>query len=181
MILIGITGQARSGKDTTADLIATNENDFVTAFANPIKAGVRAIFNGGPEHTDGKYKETKIPGFGFTWRKAMQTLGTEWGREQDKDIWLKIVAEKYRAHQEESPGGVYFVVSDVRFDNEAEWIRDNGGYIIKTKRGMGVSVEGHSSENGINPALIDVVVNNNGTLESLEQHVDAALSYINAL
>src|SRR5690606_25530009 len=88
------------------------------------------------------------------------TLGTEWGRSLDKDLWLKRVQQHYRSI-EHLEG--YYVVTDVRFDNEAKWIKENG-YLIEITR-PGVGGGDHASEKGLNVHTDFVVVNDKGKLE----------------
>jgi hypothetical protein len=57
-------------------------------------------------------------------------------------------------------------MADVRFDNEAEWIKDMGGYVFKIDSDrvletMDNEAKAHSSESGINPKYIDFTITNN--------------------
>lgn len=58
-------------------------------------------------------------------RKLLQWLGTEWGREMDKDIWVKVLKEKINIAvgvcDNDRP---LFIVADCRFENEAEAFPD---------------------------------------------------------
>ena len=113
-MLIGLTGEARSGKDTFAFMLC----DFIVfetyAFALPIKNACCEIFGWTDDHVNGHLKEEVDPYFGVSPRKAMQTLGTEWGRNSiNSDLWL-LAAEK--KNEETSD----LIVTDVRFNNEAE-------------------------------------------------------------
>lgn len=54
-------------------------------------------------------------------RKLLQWLGTEWGRAQDPDLWVKIVKRKIEnlSHHSRSLGQkLMFIVADCRFPNE---------------------------------------------------------------
>ena len=68
----------------------------------------------------------------------------------------------------ERPG---MVVSDVRFDNEAAWIRKHGGRIIHVIRPDTKAVEAHASEDGIEMQDTDARLFNSGTLEELQLSV----------
>ena len=74
----------------------------------------------------------------------------------------------------------YIIISDVRFDNEAEFIRSLGGKIVKIERTMGsgssnegktTKHSGHITEKGISEKLIDVIVENNGTIEEFQNKI----------
>lgn len=102
-------------------------------------------------------------------RKLLQWLGTNWGREIDKDLWVKIWKADVAAI---SAGYVTNVVcDDVRFDNEAEAIKALGGYVIKINRPDnikhaqgGVGIANHASEAGISKNLIDFEISNDDTV-----------------
>lgn len=70
---------------------------------------------------------------------------------------------------------VNVVVDDVRFENEAKAIRDLGGKLIKIKRSDQSSVvvaDDHVSEQELDDSLFDHIINNDGTLEELEDKID---------
>lgn len=154
MQLVGITGKAGAGKDTIADYLVREQGFNKLSFADTLKRMLALA--GMPEPTNRDDKEKLIPGFEFTWREAAQKLGTEWGRALDPDIWIKIL--ELRIQRETALDAAYpgvkpsrFVLSDVRFDNEAEMIRRLGGQVLHvTGRAakLGASA-GHASEAGV--------------------------------
>jgi hypothetical protein len=86
---------------------------------------------------------------GLTPRYALQTLGTEWGRAQDPDMWFKY------ADADATQRGVkgYCVVSDVRFLNEGAFLQSKGAPLIEVLRpgfdgeaAMAAGVAAHQSE-----------------------------------
>jgi hypothetical protein len=118
---------------------------------------------------EGDLKEVPHPAINFkTPRHAMQTLGTEWGRVQmGGDFWVKT-AER-RISNAFSTGVKGVVVDDVRFANEADVIKRQGGMIV-CLTGRGGIAGGHASElaEGITP---DVTIDN-GRHTSLSQLFD---------
>lgn len=142
-MLIGITGKKRSGKDTLADIIGYRK----IAFADKIKEMVNLLNIPGDKDTvyDG-YSKRDI------YRKIGMGL-----RELDKDFWIKMI-------KDEIYGDV--CISDVRFDNEAEFIKKNNGIIILVKRDE--SFDEHESEQGINERYIDFVFYNT-SIEDLKK------------
>lgn len=111
-------------------------------------------------------KEDVIPAIGKSPRELMQTLGTEWGRNLvNEDLWLILARQRLLKM---GPG---MVISDVRFDNEALWVRKLGGRIIHVKRDLAERVKQHSSEVGVTVEPGDGVIVNNGSLEDLQQSV----------
>ena len=164
--LIGITGRARSGKDTVANFIIAAIGGYRYSFADPIRAMLVPL---GVDMSDPYWqarKEEPIPALGVSPRRMMQTLGTEWGRQLiNPDLWLIM------AHQRLLQHGSGMVISDVRFDNEAAWIRKHGGRIIHVFRPDTKAVEAHASEDGIEMQDTDVRLFNSGTLEDLQLSV----------
>jgi len=160
--IIGLTGKARSGKDTAARCIhqhilnhtATVDFEYsyalgLEAFAAPLKSMVAMLldFFGKGEimnpatlqpYIDGELKEELIPEIGASPRKLLQTLGTEWGRQTIKDdIWIACMLErikKYSMILDHGFAGVIIVITDVRFDNEATALKELGATLVEIKR-----------------------------------------------
>lgn len=170
MRLIGLTGPKGSGKSTVAEIL--NAHGFETyALADPIKRGLKAMFNLWSPHVDGGRKETPIEHLGgLTPRYLMQTLGTEWGRNTvATDIWIRMAKRKFEFFSHIRVDAV--VVPDVRFDNEANWIREEGGVIWHIYRDASGAGDTHESEAGVTVKPGDAAIQNNGSIEHLEETV----------
>lgn len=146
--LIAIAGQKGSGKDTIARYIQMlYPNTFSTIkFAAPIKAACITLFGYTPEQMEDEIlKEIVDPVLGFSPRKAMQYMGTEFGRNMlNMNLWV-LLAEKH--HQQNVSAGRKTIISDLRFENEREWVHRMGGTVIHVVSPNGsVSVDGHPSE-----------------------------------
>src|SRR4051812_49215672 len=123
--LIGLTGKARSGKDTVASFLIEQFAVRTLAFARPLKEGLKTMFHLTEEHVNGSLKETVIPEFGKSPRQMLQTLGTDWGRSLvADDIWLIVAKRNIEQWLHEHDD---VAITDVRFDNEANMVRDMGG------------------------------------------------------
>ncbi|AZE47755.1 deoxynucleotide monophosphate kinase, putative [Pseudomonas chlororaphis] len=70
------------------------------------------------------------------------------------------------------------IIKDIRFENEAEYLRSHNGCIWHIIRPNAEKVQSHSSEFGIKIKNGDLVIKNSGTLEELEQQVQSAWSNI---
>ncbi len=179
MKIIGFTGLAGSGKDAAASFIA-DKNSFCMSFAGAIR---RMLEEG--LHIDmpssGIAKENVIPHVGASPRRLMQTLA-DWGRAIHPDFWIRILLRdiKDTIEFEESTGGVNqnFIITDVRYNNEAIALRDMGATIIRIVRPNAVPVERHSSELGIAAHLIDFTVINDSTKDVFSDRLHAAFNLI---
>lgn len=173
-LLIGLHGLARTGKDTAARYLVAHYQLLAYAFANPLKDGLMLMFQLTDAHLNGDLKEQPLPGIGKSPRELMQLLGTEWGRQMvHPELWLKLARLHLDNMLELQDGHIPgFVISDVRFDNEAQWIRDQGGTVVHLVRSSAPGVNPHSSESGIAIQDNDQVIHNDADLQNLYAQLD---------
>jgi hypothetical protein len=175
MKIIGLTGPAGSGKDTVRQMLEQNHHCTGLAFADPMRAMLTPLLDlcgvGNEWMTQRELKELPIPGLGQSYRVLAQRLGTEWGRSIDPDFWIKVAAASMAEVMNIKGPDTVFVISDVRFDNEAQWVKDHGGVIWHIHRPAAQAVAAHQSENGIRPELVDANILNNNTLSDLDVKV----------
>ncbi len=173
-MLIGIAGKKRSGKDTVARMLKSH--GFVpSSFAAPLRSFVAGLIGATHEELD-REKETPLAFLdGATPRHMMQTLGTEWGRQMiHPELWTRCWLQRHRRYID---AGIDLVVSDVRFENEADIIRAQGGFIIELQRpGLPFDRDIHISELGLPAHLIDGTIHNDSDMETLQQRVDDMLA-----
>ncbi len=190
-MIIGLTGKKGSGKDTAAKYLVDNYGYERKAFADSLKQSVAALFDIPFEKVDeykvdlggtlphveviidlGEYREQ--PGYGrvlhhtqysMSWREFLQRYGTESHREifgynfwvdqvlpyidRDKAMWASYTLQKY-------------VISDVRFENEAARVRYYGGKIVEIMRPSLANVkDAHVSEQIPTPDFQIINLDNN--------------------
>ena len=176
-LIIGLTGLAGAGKDTVADRLCAKYGFERHAFAEPIRDMLTALLTGaGIDYAhlfERDLKELPVPGIGISGRRMMQTLGTEWGRSLDTELWVRVAAVTLGLDDlpNSSPVHDRIVLTDVRFPNEAAWIRSLGGYTWRVVRPAPAVAE-HVSEQHINQLPSDLSIDNSGTLEDLHDEVD---------
>lgn len=165
--LFGIAGPARSGKDTVASYFE-RVGFVVTHFADPIKDGLAAMFNLSHDQLNGSLKDSTLDWLPLSPRQLLQTLGTEWGRGMVcPDVWLRL-AEQFVNHYLDGETGYDGVVfADVRFDDEADWIRSQGGVVLHVVRDAAPAVADHVSEQGVARLPQDWVFYNNDSISGL--------------
>ena len=91
MNLIGIAGRAGAGKDTVADILVKQAGYVKVALADPMKRACAEWFEWSAETLWGPSEKRNEPHDrlgGLTARKALQTLGTEWGRACYENVWV---------------------------------------------------------------------------------------------
>jgi hypothetical protein len=167
-------GAAGAGKDTVRHMLQ-KKGYFGMAFADPLRVMLAALLSQvGQAHawmTDRTLKEQTNPALGYSLRHLSQTLGTEWGRQLDPDFWLRIANERMKNYQKTK----HFVFSDVRFQNEANFVRAAGGVLWQVSRPGLAPVREHISETAAQSIQPDDEIRNTGNLEALQIEVDWAL------
>lgn len=180
MIIIGVTGKAGCGKNTVADYLRDNYGFKALAFADPIKDMLCSLLSINREELElEKVKSIPHPLLGVTVRAALQTLGTEWGRDRvNSNLWSRIVEDRIKVS-----GSPMHVISDLRFLNEAEMLSRNKGTIFYVTREdihdriQGETEKSHASEANYDKILKKyknrtITIANNGSIEDLYQKLD---------
>ena len=110
--------------------------------------------------------------WGMTNREILQKIGTDAMRKGFcEDIWCKIMSLKLKPES-------FYIIPDVRFDDEAKLILDNYGIVFRVNRpGVNQIREElkHDSEKGISNNLVTYDIENNGSLEDLKEKLKEAL------
>lgn len=172
-LLIGLSGLARVGKDTAAQHLVNQHGFQSYAFMDPLRDGLMHILNLEPSDFEGEQKEQVLPWLGRSPRYLMQTLGTEWGRDTvHPELWLLLAVQNLDLLARTHDTARGFVVSDLRFENEAEFIRQRGGVVIHIQRIAAGAVAPHRSEGGIWGAQGDWFLPNDGTIEDLQTNLN---------
>ena len=178
MKIIGFTGAAYSGKDTAAlELEEMIQEQAVVkrfAFADPLKEAAAVLFGVHIKMFQGENKKLVNETWNITYRDMLQKLGTDFAREViDPEFWTKRIHEEVL--QQKAQGMDFCIFTDVRFDNEAEYIQKMGGIIVEVQRpslkgcsDLTTAEKAHKSEKGINPTLINHTLINQGTLKNFQ-------------
>lgn len=170
MKLIGIAGKARSGKDTLANYLADWRGFESMQFAAPIREAAKQILMLDENTLEG-HKETRLNWVDTSYRDFAQKLGTEFARDMiDQDFWIKRMEQFMRLRKPEP-----LVISDVRFNNEAEWIRSMGGIIIHLERPDAEKVKSHISEAGVAQVGTDYNLMNDDSVQTMFRNADYLL------
>lgn len=174
---IGLHGFAQSGKDTVGAYLVENYGFVRVSFADAVRDCVYALNPRVVTRTQGIPRVRELVD-AVGWedakkepevRELLQRMGTEVGREIiDCNLWLKIAFRK-------AQGLDRIVFTDVRFKNEAEFVRTAGGLVVKIERNGVTSINGHASDAGLPDSDVDYVLPNHGDLQNLYKATDLML------
>lgn len=201
-MIIGLSGYAKSGKDTVADMIISmhKEQWVVKKFSGKLKE-IASLLTGIniAKFEDQEFKESLMP---LDWveqwmegttkyyrlmkvRDFLQRLGTEAIRDGlHKNTWVNALMADYKkiainwdcdgnSTVESYPN---WIITDCRFPNEFKAIKDKGGIVVRVKRDGIVPVNAHPSETALDGFEFDYILENNGSLEDLKTSVTFMLN-----
>ena len=148
MLVIGVAGQAQMGKDTLADRLCDRLNykeGWSRWKREAFAYGVKEVFSETFDVTRDFIEEWKVkdevpPGFDMTVRKGLQFIGDGF-RQIQADVWVN------RPFKKKVPK----VISDVRYPNEFQRIKQEGGFNILIGRPDKLSDDPNGSEALIKP------------------------------
>lgn len=164
-VLIGMAGKMGSGKSSVSDCFVKNNNFVKLSFAKPLKDSLVLLTGLDISNfTDMEKKEVPIPGVGKSPRELMQLMATDFIREMvNYDFWLWRMGQSISKFSDRD-----IIIDDVRFENEANFIRSNGGKIVHIKRDFEFASnhKQHKSEKGVKIQLNDTVLHAEDTVES---------------
>lgn len=175
MDIIAFAGTKGAGKDTAADALPDRVN---VKFAGGIKIMLGALmrYQGATTeevdaHLEGDKKGESCPYLnGQTARYAMQALGEDFGRQSmGEHFWVSVTGRYCAAN-----GLKRIVITDVRHENECEFVHGLGGLVFRIDNGV-ENKDPHPSE--IKVALLPVngVLWNGGTIDALHDRVREAV------
>lgn len=164
---IGLIGLKRSGKNTFGDIAVKELGYKELAFADELKKYAKLLF---PDHFKNNDKPVKL----------LQDFG-EGMRKIDTDIWVKLLANNFDKTDE-----LNVVVTDVRHQNEVDYLRSKGFTIVKIENNISDIIDRcRATESDFEPNLLlheseqlalrddiaDITIENKGTLEEYQNKV----------
>jgi hypothetical protein len=167
-MIIGLTGYAQSGKDTVASILVEQYGFTRVAFADKIR---EFLYETGPDYLRylvdevgwEKAKQNK------TVREMLQNTGVGARKVFGEDFWIYEALKNVESTKN-------YVITDVRFINEAVWIRETyDGLLWRIRRTGVTAVNSHVSESQMNGYSVDQTFLNNGTIEDLSESIKARM------
>lgn len=170
MKLLGIAGKKYSGKNTVADIIArqcsivTSNQRIIPvtqlAFANELKDDMCDMLG---------VTRSEIENDKAMYREMLQAYGVYMRNKYGEDYWVENCLKEVQYN------GHLYVITDVRFPNEYNRIKQLGGNVIVVARNI-KSDDTHISETALDGYEFDATIINNGTLEDLNKEVSEVIT-----
>lgn len=188
-ILVGLSGVAGAGKSTTAAYLVEHHGFVEVSFAGPLKEAVRVVYNISESESREDQKEVVIERLGVSLRTLWQKIGTEIFRDAVPALipnlsWSHPWVDNMRSRLVRLLGeGCRVVVSDVRFPDEADLIKEMGGKVWCVRRSalddpdvVASKTTPHSSERADQMLLnADLAIFNHSDIPHIHASVDMLL------
>lgn len=166
-MIVGLSGYARTGKDTVAGILIEHYGFERRAFADVLR---QSIYRLNPVAGNTVRVADLVDEYGWEVakshaevRRLLQVMGTEVGRELfGADVWVKQAMKNLPERT---------VFTDLRFPNEAAAIRKRGGTVWRVSRPDVEAVNEHESERAMDNYAFDAWVKNDGNLDDLRHQV----------
>ena len=187
MAIIGISGKARSGKNTFAEMLAeelhkrTGKAYVLMAYADELKKMAQREFDLSWDQLWGDEKEAKDERYikfkqeYWTGREIMQQLGGFY-RSIDNDFWVKKLFKLIDEKEYEN-----VIITDVRYPNEVDPVVERKGLHIRIERPSADKIHGseHASETSLDESYkVDFNVINQWTIEELRKTATELVNFI---
>ena len=206
MIVVALTGLARSGKDSVADILVRDHGFVKMSFAAPLKRMVKNLdpivgwdegclgcVEAGVEEAQPVYlsdlydwgwndDEIKASEYGDEVRRLWQRFGTDTMRAEQDDYWIEAAKRDLMTMTTDAR----VVFTDCRFPNEADMIytlsvyhEDINSSVWRIARpGVELQPGAHVSETHVGLMGEEITIHNDGTLEQLADPVKDAMGYV---
>lgn len=166
-MIIAFSGYAKSGKDTAAEIIKSEFPSFqIKKFSYKLKE-IASILTGLSADVFEKQsvKDSHISGWNMTGREMLQRIGTDAIRDGlHKDAWVMALFSDYHLTDK-------WIITDCRFPNEYEYVKDFGGMVFRIERPNVKPVNAHPSETALDGYSFDATIVNDGDIATLKHNI----------
>lgn len=182
-MLIGILGRKRVGKDTATDYLCMKYGFEKVALAEPLKKACKVLFNFSDDQLY-EQKDVIDSRYGIPPRVVLQYLGTDIFRNDinklipniENNFWVNLTIDSYEKRTSMNDK-IRMAVSDVRFQNEVDKIRENDGIIVKIVNPTAI-IDEYETQTGIDNVTYDYVIVNDGTKYDLYAKIDDIMAIL---
>lgn len=178
--VIGLTGLARSGKDTVGAMLVARHGFTRVSFADGVREAALALDPLIKIPSGDTVRLSHVVDF-YGWdeakaipevRRTLQRIGSEAGwMIHGQNLWIDLAVTKITGPT---------VITDVRFAHEVAWLDSVGGSLWRIERpgneqALTGATAAHASEAGDLGREPDAVIVNDGTLDELTATVNALI------
>jgi hypothetical protein len=188
-MIIALNGYAGAGKDTVGSTLVNNYGFTRVSFADILKEEVSKEFKVPLAHFHERdLKEKPVAVLMSDYKDAALYLGDDIAssnyfftprllciyyaaieRTKDPDVWVKKAASRVKGN---------VVITDLRYKNEAAWVKSLGGVTVRIDRSKTKPAMLHESETQLDDYEFDIRVKNDSTLAELDNRVEKLLTSI---
>ena len=187
MKLIGLSGKLGSGKNYIAEQIIApyfkdKYNILIIGFGDQVK---NEVFARDPSLTYDLLYDKKT----FESRKKLQEYATEYGRDKyNYDMWVRGLDMQIETFCRRSPKEAMIIICDVRFINEAEYVKKKNGLLFRIiscqrtelrywneangDKQKYATIADHRSETNLDDYKFDHIIKNDGDELDIRKFLD---------
>ena len=175
-VIIALSGKKGSGKDTVANMLEYYFKDYhhqrlhKVAFADPVREIASIIASTPQVHFIDRYwKEQPVSSSDKrSPREYLRLVGQSLKSALGSDVWIRVMDTRVFTFNTKN-----CVITDVRFRNELDYVKEKGAFLIKIERD-GCEGDDDVSEtemDGFKDEEFDLIIKNNGTREELSETI----------
>lgn len=175
-MIIGLMGYAQSGKDSVAEILVNDFGYIRFAFADKVR---ELLYEMNPNFRDTLLQQA-VDKYGWdevkqdlAVRRMLQNLGVGARKIFGQNFWVNQVIDQFKLEYSKN-----IVITDVRFTNEANAIKEKNGELWRIKRPGVEAVNSHFSETELNEYKVDQTLNNGGNLNELKSLVHNRMDFL---
>lgn len=175
-MIIGLSGYAQSGKNTVADILVDHHGFIALAFADAIREFIYEI-NPMVACSPTGYLQDLVNLKGWDEakqepqvRRLLQDTGASGRNMIDEYLWVALTLSQIK-----DPHEGRYVITDVRFPNEAAALSAQGGQLWRIERPGVDAVNDHISETALDAWVFEETIINDGTIEDLKKKISVDL------
>ena len=170
-MIIGVNGKINSGKSMVCQILRDLADRYgkrveIKSFAYPIYRVVSDLVGvpiGEIKNKKKNHEKVRLDDVTTTYRSIMQTIGNGLREYGYHDIWLDSLfgVDNQKVSNELTWVNDWWIIEDLRYDNEAQRIKSLGGYVFQVRRNKSED-NSHIAENSLlHWSDWDMVIENN--------------------
>jgi len=171
MKIIAFTGPGGAGKNTAAEALQQAYQAHLIAFADPLyKLAAEAMGISVAEVRTAKESGSTIV------RTLLEKLGDALRESLGEEHLIDKLIDRIRLVERVRKQDAMIVITDLRTEEEATWVRCMGGFVVHVHRTTGTSNSTHATNRPIVMEDSDGYLLNDGTVDDLHAQTNLAVT-----